>query len=109
MAPSDQTLILNTQNGELYLPLKDIIHIDGDRNYSNINLTNNRKELVSKNLSQIEELLNDKGFFRCHKSHIVNKDHITSSQNLHHVMLSNRISIPISRRKKDNFKIWLNH
>ena len=106
---SEQTLILNTQQGELHLALKDIIHIEGERNYSYIHLTKNRKELVSKTLSNLEELLEDKGFFRCHKSYLVNKDHITSNKHGLSVILSNGQNIPISRRKKELFKTWLNY
>lgn len=103
---SDQTLVLKTQQGVLHLHLKNIIHIDGDRNYSFIYLTNNKKELISKTLNCLEELLEDKGFFRCHKSHIVNKTHVLSTPKSFEVELSNGIKIPISRRKKSIFMHW---
>jgi len=104
---SDQTLILNTQKGELHLVLKDIILVEGDRNYSYVHLTKNKKELVSKTLSHLEELLEDKGFFRCHKSFLVNKSHITSNRKNFSVVLSNGQNIPVSRRKKETFNNWL--
>lgn len=103
---SEQTLVLKTQQGELHLQLKNILYIEGDRNYSNIHLKQNKKELVSKTLSDLEELLETKGFFRCHKSYLVNRDHITSDSNSFQIVLSNGISLPISRRKKDTFKNW---
>lgn len=103
---SDQTLVLKTQQGELHLQLKNILYIEGDRNYSNIHLKQHKKELVSKTLSDLEELLENKGFFRCHKSYLVNRDHISSGSNSFQVVLSNGISLPISRRKKDAFKNW---
>ena len=105
---SDQTLVLNTQQGELHLLLKDIVLIEGDSNYSYVHLTKNRKELVSKTLSHLEELLEDKGFFRCHKSYLINKTHIASTRNSLSVLLSNGTTVPISRRKKESFKNWLN-
>ncbi|UJH67364.1 LytTR family DNA-binding domain-containing protein [Allomuricauda sp. SCSIO 65647] len=103
---ADQTLVLRTQEGELYLPLKNIISVEGDRNYSRIHLTQNRSELVSKTLSTLEELLADKDFFRCHKSHLVNKLHIVSEPKALSVSLSNQTTVPVSRRKKDAFKEW---
>ena len=103
---ADQTLALRTQEGELYLALKNIISIEGDRNYSRIHLTQNRSELVSKTLSTLEELLEDKDFFRCHKSHLVNKLHIISEPKALTVTLSNQTTVPVSRRKKDAFKEW---
>lgn len=105
---SDQTLILNTQQGELHLTLKDIVYIEGDRNYSFVHLTKNRKELVSKTLSHLEELLDDKGFFRCHKSYLINRLHIVSSRQNLSVVLSNGQNLSISRRKKESFKNWFN-
>lgn len=105
---SDQTLILNTQQGELHLTLKEIVYIEGDRNYSFVHLTKNRKELVSKTLSHLEELLDDKGFFRCHKSYLINRLHIVSSRQNLSIVLSNGQNISISRRKKEQFKTWLN-
>lgn len=104
---SEQILTLKTQQGELFLTLKDIVYIEGDRNYSNIHLINSRKELVSKTLSNLEELLDDKGFFRCHKSFLVNKFHIKNETKSFEILLTNNITIPISRRKKDAFKYWL--
>lgn len=104
---SDQVLTIRTQQGDLYLSLKDILFIEGDRNYSNIYLTNNKKELVSKTLSNLEELLEDKGFFRCHKSFLVNKLHIKNDSKSFEIQLTNNITIPISRRKKEAFREWL--
>ncbi|WP_223033742.1 LytR/AlgR family response regulator transcription factor [Hanstruepera marina] len=106
---SDQILILKTQQGELHIQLKDIINIEGERNYSYINMVNSKKELVSKTLSNLEELLEDKGFFRCHKSYLINKLHITENPNGSTLFLSNGMKIPISRRKKDTFKNWFNN
>ena len=103
---SDQILALKTQQGELHLQLRDIIFIEGERNYSYIHLSNDKKELVSKTLSNLEELLNDKGFFRCHKSFLINKLHIVSEPKSFEVLLSNNINVPISRRKKVDFRNW---
>lgn len=104
---SEQVLTLKTQQGDLQLALKDIIAIEGDRNYSNIHLIGNRKELVSKTLSDLEDLLDGKDFFRCHKSFLINKTHIVDQPNSISVNLSNGIKVPISRRKKESFVNWL--
>lgn len=103
---ADHMLNLKTQNGNLRLVLNDIVHIEGERNYSNIYLRNGSKKLVTKTLIELEELLDSKGFYRCHKSHIINAKHITSYQNGNIVKLIEPISIPISRRKKKSFFDW---
>ncbi|MFY0631776.1 MAG: response regulator transcription factor [Flavobacteriaceae bacterium] len=103
---SDHMLILKTQEGALKLALKDIVHIEGDRNYSYIYLKDGTKKLVTKTLINLEELLDSKGFYRCHRSHILNREHILKVNSLF-VELSNTIQIPISRRKKKPFLAWL--
>lgn len=106
---SDQILTLKTQQGVLQLKLKHIIYVEGDGNYSIIHLIKERKELVSKTLSDLEGLLHDKGFLRCHKSYLINRSHIISKPNSIEVTVSNHVSLPISRRKKEQFKNWFNN
>jgi two-component system LytT family response regulator len=106
---ADQKLIIQTQEGELLFALKDIIRIEGERNYSYIHLLNGKKKLVSKTLLDLEELLDVKGFFRCHKSHIVNACHISDGPNRIQVILTDNVKVPISRRKKEAFKTWFDN
>jgi two-component system LytT family response regulator len=101
----DHMLILKTQDGDLKLALKDIVHIEGDRNYSYIHLQNTSKKLVTKTLSDLGELLDSKGFFRCHRSHIINREHILESKSIS-IGLTNSVVVPISRRKKKQFLDW---
>ncbi|MCR9287950.1 MAG: LytTR family DNA-binding domain-containing protein [Bacteroidetes bacterium] len=103
---ADQTLILQTQEGEMRMVLKNIIRIEGERNYSYIHLINNKKKLTTKTIGDMEELLSDKGFFRCHKSHIINFVHIQPDPKSFAVTLTDGIDIPIARRRKEAFKDW---
>lgn len=98
-------LVLSTQNGTLRLPLKQITHIEGERNYSYIHLSNGNKELSSKNLAYFEDILIDKSFFRSHRSYLINRYHIAALKNEHFV-LKNGMEIPISRRNKAGAGTW---
>ena len=102
----EQTLQLPSQQGTISLKLTQIIRIEGERNYSYIFLSNGKKQLSSKTLGHFEEILSDKGFFRCHRSHLVNGTHIVSLKNNDHFVLKDEASIPISRRKKTEAKNW---
>lgn len=104
---SDLKLILKTQEGELNLTLKDIIRIEGERNYSFIYLKNEKKKLVTKTLADLEDLLHESGFFRCHRSFIVNQTNIAHNPNAITLIMSDGTEVPISRRKKNEFKLWL--
>jgi two-component system, LytTR family, response regulator len=101
----NQQLVLPQQNGTLRLPLKQITHIEGERNYSYIHLSNSSQELSSKNLAYFEDILSDKSFFRSHRSYLVNRYHIKALTEGHFV-LKNGIEIPISRRKETEAKKW---
>ncbi|MFT4668531.1 MAG: two-component system LytT family response regulator [Ulvibacter sp.] len=102
---AEHILLLKTQDGDLKLVLKDIVRFEGDRNYSYIHLKNGAKKLVTKTLSDLEELLDNKGFYRCHRSHIINRDHIIDAKGLS-VQLSDTTKLPVSRRKKKPFLQW---
>jgi two-component system, LytTR family, response regulator len=101
----DQKLVLPTQNGTLRLPLKQITHIEGERNYSYIYLSNESRELSSKNLAYFEDILIDKSFFRSHRSYLVNRYHINALKSDQFV-LKNGVEIPISRRKRTEADKW---
>jgi two-component system LytT family response regulator len=101
----EQKLVLATEKGILHLPLKNIIKIESERNYSFIHLSDRKKELSSKTLSHFESILSDKGFFRCHRSFLVNRYHIDSvGQDSFNLKDSSKV--PISRRKKSEVKKW---
>jgi len=103
---ANQLLILKTQDGDLRLALNDIIHIEGERNYSYIYLSQGKKKLVTKTLIELEDLLDSKGFYRVHRSHIVNAAHIAVASKGFIVQLSDNTQVPISRRKKKEFLGW---
>jgi two-component system LytT family response regulator len=104
---SDQALFLQTQNGMIRLPLKQIVKIEGNRNYSDIYLSDNTKLLSSKALGYFEDILSDKHFFRCHRSYLVNGAFINGIKKTSHFLLKNDTEVPISRRKKNTAKSWL--
>lgn len=104
--PSEQSLVLHLQEGELRLSLKEIVRIEAERNYSFVYLDNGRKKLCAKTLGDFEDILSDKGFFRTHKSHLVNREHILRLDHKYQLRSSDGAEIPISRRKKDLFENW---
>jgi two-component system LytT family response regulator len=104
--PEDQTFVLHTQSGELRILLKKIVHMEGERNYSYIYLSDGSKVLSSKTLGYFDELLSEKGFCRIHRSHLVNGFHIEKISKQDNVVLKNKLEIPISRRKKSQVIEW---
>ena len=65
-------------NGYRFIDHADILYLKGERAYATIFLNDGRSVLASRNLKYFEQLLTDSSkFFRCHRSFIVNVDHIT--------------------------------
>lgn len=70
-------LIINHMNGFDISLVEDIIRLEGDSNYTNFIITNDRKVMTSRTLGEYEELLFHHGFYRIHQSTIVNLRHVT--------------------------------
>lgn len=104
----EQLLFLPTQEGGMKMMLQDILKIEGDRNYSTFYLADGKTKISSKTLGHFEEILNGKGFFRCHRSCIVNHLHIDKMKG-DYFLLKNDVLVPISRRRKSEAKAWFYH
>lgn len=103
--PQDWVLQLRTQSGEIRLTLGEIYCLNGARNYTFIH-TKSGKTLSAKTLAHYESILEDKGFFRCHRSFLVNGSFISKIQdNL--IIMKDDTSIPLARRKQAKLKTWL--
>jgi two-component system LytT family response regulator len=74
--PENKKLVLPTTTGFEVVQIKDIIRLTGSGNYTEIFLTDGKKKVVSKVLKHFQELLEDQGFIRVHKSHIVCMDQV---------------------------------
>jgi two-component system LytT family response regulator len=59
--------------------------------------------LVSRSLVEYEEILENYGFFRTHKAHLVNLMHVKSFVKTDggYLMMSDKSIVPVSRRKKE--------
>ena len=109
---SDQKKIgLTTQNGILFVFIRDIVLCKAEGNYTIFHFSDSRnKELVSKTLKEFDELLSEFNFFRIHRSYLVNLKHIKEYCRSNHdceiegdggyVVLDNNIQVPVSRDKK---------
>ncbi len=103
-------LAIPTSEGMEYLNTKEIIRIEADRSYSWFFLSNGRKILVSRNLKEYQELLNDRHFFRTHNSHLVNLEYVKKfvRQDGGYVEMTDGSHVSISRGKKELFLAHMN-
>jgi two-component system LytT family response regulator len=65
--------------------------------------------MVSKTLKEYDELLADCGFFRVHKSFLINVAHIKrfEKQDGGQIVLTNDIKIPVASRKREELLVML--
>lgn len=88
---------------ELYA-LSDICSIQASGSYVEIQLSDGSRVVASKSIRYFEEKLPSKVFFRCHKSYMVNLNHIENfnpQEKL--IILTTGEEIPVSARKKEAF------
>lgn len=80
----------------------EIVYFKGDANYSQIYLTNGKQILVSTTLKTLESRFLNLGFFRTHKSSIINLSFVKNYVSYFdggQIELSNNQTIIVSRRK----------
>lgn len=88
---------------------KDILYIESSAKSINIHTTKNKNFIFSSKLDDVEKQINDKRFIRCHKSFLVNMDHILSVEEYSFKLVDNTV-ISITRRYfASNKKIFYNY
>jgi len=102
-------LAIPTSDGMEYLNPRDIIRIEADRSYSWFYINGNRKMLVSKNLKEFQDLLNDRYFFRPHNSHLINLKYVKKyiRREGGYIEMMDGSEIPVSRNRKDLFLVHM--
>jgi len=94
-------------NGFHVLNVNNILYVRADSNYSVFHLENKDRIIVSKHLKEYEEILENCGFNRIHKSTIINLQHLTdySNKNGLTVRLSDGSEHTVSRRRSTDFLV----
>lgn len=72
-----QKIILPTANGLRIIELKQISHCEADGSYTKFYLVNNESLMVSKALSNFEEILPADVFCRVHSKHLINLNFVS--------------------------------
>ena len=84
---------------------ESVIYLRAESNYSEVFLADGSVLTLSKTLKRMEPLLKPFGFFRPHKSFLINPSHIVATSvyvDRPKILLSNNHQVEISRRKKND-------
>lgn len=98
-------IVVHVADGYDIVDISKIMYIEALDSYSKIKLAGNVSYVASKSLKDFEELLTEKGFYRVHKSYLINIRHmikIVKGAGAS-IIMTDGASIPISARKKDIF------
>lgn len=96
-------LTISNTDGILLLDYEDIMYVEASGAYSIFHLKNLKKIVISKTLSQVEEMIQDNSFMRIHKSYIIHLKHLEKyvKGDGGEVVLNNGTALPVSRTKKE--------
>jgi two-component system LytT family response regulator len=104
--PENEKTAIPTRDGYVVLRSKDIVRLEASDSYTNIYLADGKRYMSSKNIKVYEDKLNKAVFFRTHKSHIINTmyhlEAFTRTDG-NFAILSDKSSVPVSRRKLPEF------
>ncbi len=101
----EDKIAIPTADGIEFIPIKNILHIESNSNYSKIYLMETRPLIVTKLLKDFEDMLLPYHFYRIHNSHLINLNYIQKYLRADggQVLMQDGTVIDIARRKKDEF------
>ncbi|HSN62040.1 MAG TPA: LytTR family DNA-binding domain-containing protein [Ferruginibacter sp.] len=97
---NDFKLALSTSEGTFFYFPEQIIRLEGESNYTKFFFTEKKSMLTSKTLKEFEDILSDHGFIRIHKSHMINRKHITNLSGDGILTMADQSRVEISRRRR---------
>jgi two-component system, LytTR family, response regulator len=111
----NRKIILKTHDSIYILQLHDLVYFESDGNYTTVYLVDGKRIIVSKSLREFEEMLTNNGFYRVHKSFLVNLSLINrfDKGDGGFLVMNTGDRVPVATRKKekllDLFDELINH
>jgi len=100
---SEKKILLKTAGSIHLISLDDIYYCEADGGYTRFYTRNDQRILVSKPLAEYEELFSDYGFFRVHKSFLVNLQKVQrfGKEDGGYLVMDGAMKVPVASRKKE--------
>ena len=94
----------------LFVKPSEILYCKSDGNYTEVYLVNGNREVISRKIKEMEELIHDRNFFRVHNSYLVNLKYLREYMKGEgaYLVLEGGKSIPVSRSRKTGLMDYLN-
>lgn len=94
-----KTISIPSRNGYDLVDVIDIVWCEADGNYTRVYLKNDHVLVASKSLKHYEQMLHGLGFYRVHRSFLVNLSYVQSVKE-HTIVLKNGQKLEVSVRNK---------
>jgi two-component system, LytTR family, response regulator len=96
-------IILRTSETVHLVKVSDISYCESDISYTSFYFADGQKILVSRTLREFEDMLKEFGFFRVHKSFLVNLFTISKFEKADggYLVMENKDRVPVASRKRD--------
>jgi two-component system, LytTR family, response regulator len=100
---SNKKIIIKTFDNIHLVPIEEILYCESDRSYTTVYILNHQKIVASTYLKDYEEMLSGSGFFRVHKSYLINLRLIRRFEKSEggYVVLEGDVKIPVASRKRE--------
>ncbi|MCB2222038.1 MAG: LytTR family DNA-binding domain-containing protein [Bacteroidetes bacterium] len=96
-------IILKTFDNVYLVRVGDIIYAESDNRYTTLYLESGEKVIVSHVLKHYQEMLEEYGFYRVHKSFLINLEYIYRFEKADggYVVMSQGTKVPVASRKRE--------
>jgi len=96
-------VVLKTLDKIYLVDLQNITHCESDGCYTYVHTTAGDRILISKTLREFDDMLSESGFYRIHKSYLINLSHIKRFEKREggYIILNNDYKIPVASRKRE--------
>lgn len=103
-------IILKDSENIYVVEVANIIRLEAEKNYTTFFLADLQQLVISKTMKEYEEILENKGFFRCHQSHLVNLNYLARIDKRDGGMLvmKDQSIVPLATRRKEALMQLLN-
>ena len=96
-------IVLKTADNMHVVNVNDIMYCESDRSYTTFFMADKSRIMVSQTLGDYEDMFDEYGFIRIHKSYLVNLQFIKRYEKGEggKIILNDNSSIPVASRKKE--------
>ena len=101
----NRKICLSTAEGIEFIPTREILLCEANGSYTDFHLSDRRKLVVSKNLKEYENMLQDANFMRVHNSFLINLGEVKKFVRAEggYIVMNNDKQVSISPVKREEF------